>query len=275
MGAEQESIKEASAKNEKTERELQQRNSQVVDLKSKLQTSISDLGTAMSEFGEKQERMDREKGELNLKVQTLEASLAESKKTADLSASVAAKFVDPATGEQRRCPLILNNGVILSLGVVIDVWVRDSDMGQCNAFRMFKCPVSKSFSMISPFPIIDAFMKLAGSAGVDITSPVVFMYKNADGSWAQFSFHEQLELIARLCSVYRDRKNAQRPPEQRSVNVPGGSFMIAMHSTARGEGFNLECFGMQHDGSGRVEIKTVFDPKWVHPFVGMEFPSGA
>lgn len=267
-------LAEASAKNEKIENTLNQRVSEVDDLKSKLTASQSELGKAMSEFGENRARMDREKEELSLKVQTLEASLDESKRTADLSASVAAKFVDTATGEQYRCPLILNNGVVLSINAVIHVWARDSDMGQCNAFRVFKCPVSKAFSMISPFPIIDIFMKLAGSAGVDITSPVVFMYKNADGSWAQFSFHEQLELIARLCSVYRDRQNAQRPPDQRSVNVPGGSFMIAMHSVAHGDKFNLECVGMQHDGSGTVEIKTVFDPKWVHPFVGMEFPSG-
>jgi hypothetical protein len=196
---------------------------------------------------------------------------------AELHASVLAQFMDPATGVQRRCPLIQNNGVIQALGDVIRVWAQEPEiMGQSSAFRMFTCPVTKAFATISPFPVIDSLMKLAASAGIDTTSPVVFRYKGLGGAWIEFAFNEQLELIARLCSVYRDREKANLQPEARSFSIPEiGSVVILMKAVAEGgHGFRLNCVGMSIDGS-KVEITTVFDPSWVHPFEGMEFPSDA
>ena len=66
------------------------------------------------------------------------------------------------------------------------------------------------------------FMKLARSAGVDTTSPIVFFYQDVGGAWVEFSFNEQLELIARL---YRDREKAERYPEQRNVSMNGEGLL--------------------------------------------------
>jgi hypothetical protein len=253
-------------------KELQSQEAVITELKMKLNKAESETATAHSEFGYLQTGFDREKSELELRIETLETSLAESQRFANLHAFTVARFMDPVTGVQHRCPLIQSNGVIQSLGAVIEAWVQEPDMG-AHAFRMFKCSVTKSFSMISPFPILNTFMKLARSAGVDTTTPIVFFYQDV-GAWVEFPFHEQLELIARLCSVYRDRENAERHPGQQNVSMNGGgSASILMRAVAEGGGFRLECFGMQNDGSGKVDIKTVFDPSWVHPFGGMEFPS--
>ena len=254
--------------------ELQTKDAAIADLKLRLNKSESDTAAALSEFGELRAQFNHEKSELGLRIEELETSGADLQRIADLHAFTMARFTDMATGVKRRCPLILNNGVIQSLSAVIGVWTQESFLGQAHAFRMFTCPVTKSFSMISPFPILDTFMKLAGSAGIDTTSPIVFSYRIADGDWIQFTFHEQLELIARLCSVYRDRENAERQPEQRTVSISGrGSASIQMRAVAKESGFLLECFGMRNDGSGKVDIKVVFDPSWAHPFNGMEFPS--
>ena len=255
-------------------KELQSRESVITELETKLNKAKSETAEVLSEFSDLRAGFDHEKSELGLRIEALETRLTESQRIADLHAFTVARFTDMATGVQRRCPLMQNNGVVQSLSTVIGVWAQEPDMGQFHAFRMFTCPVTKSFSMISPFPILDTFMKLAGSAGIDTTSPIVFSYRVAGGAWVEFTFHEQLELIARLCNVYRDRANADRQPEQRNVSINGGgSALILMRAVAKGAGFRLECFGMQNDGSGKVDIKTVFDPSWVHPFGGMEFPS--
>jgi hypothetical protein len=252
-------------------REVECRDAVIADLNVKLNSAKAETASTLSEFSDNREEFDSKVSSLALQIKLLEASLLDSRKTADLYASTMARLVDPVTGVQHRCPVIQNNGVIRSLGAVIDIWVKESDMGQSNAFRMFSCPVTREFVILSPIPIVNALMKLAGAAGVNTRLPIVFMHKGMDGAWAEFSFHEQLELIARLCSVYKDRKDPTKPPAQ--LSIPAG--LILMRSVVYGAGVRLECFGMQNDGKGKVEIKLVFDPEWAHPFIDMDFASGA
>ena len=254
-------------------REMECRDAVVADLKVKLTAAKAETASAMSEFGEQDDEDVSKISALQLEADLLRIGLCELRKKYDL---YMAQFVDPGTGVQLRCPVIQNNGVVRSLGSVIDIWAKASDMGQSHAFRMFSCPITRSFVLLSsPSPIVDTVMKLAGAAGVDKTSPIVFKYKGVDGVWAEFPFDEQLELIARLCSVYKDHKNPMRPPEQLISTIPSGSIMILMRSVVCWAGFRLECFGVQNDGQGRVEIKLVFDPEWTHPFVDMDFVSDA
>ena len=184
------------------------------------------------------------------------------------------KFTDPVTKKQLTCPVIQNNGVIRSLGSIIDIWLKEADMGQCHAFRMYQCPVLKSFTMIAPVQIVETFNSLAASIGVDVDLPFHFSFKKDDGSWGRFPFHEQLELIARLCAVYNQRKNDSKPPEQRNVNIEEISFMIVMRPIAYGSGHRLECYGVMNKGGSKVDINVVFAEDWVSPFVGMDFTSG-
>jgi len=248
-----------------------------------LRAELSQINSALAAHESEVKRMGKEvefrdaviadlKVKLNSAKAPARSDFSDSREKADL---YMAQFVDPVTGIQHRCPVIQNNGVIRSLGAVIDIWVKESDMGQSNAFRTFFCPVTRNYVLLPPFRIVNAVMKLAGAAGVDTTSPIAFVHKGVDGSWAEFSFHEQLELIARLCSVYKDRKDPTRLPEQRHVTIPGGPILILMRSVVCGAGFRLECFGMRNDGKGKVEIKLVFDPQWTHPFVDMDFASDA
>ena len=229
-------------------KEVEFRDAVIADLKVKLNSAKAETASARSEFSDSREK-------------------------ADLCASTMAQFVDPVTGIQHRCPVIQNNGVIRSLGAVIDIWVKECEWGQSNASRTFFCPVTRNYVLLSPFSIVNAVMKVAGAAGVNTTSPIAFVHKGVDGSWAEFSFHEQLELIARLCSVYKDRKDPTRPPEQLHVTIPGGPILILMRLVVCGAGFRLQCFGMRD--KGKVEIKLVFDPQWTHPFVDMDFVSDA
>ncbi len=68
------------------------------------------------------------------------------------------RFNDPITNEKLRCPIIQSNGVVRSLSSIVNIWLSEIDLGQSNAFRMFQCPVLKSFSMIAPFQIVETFM---------------------------------------------------------------------------------------------------------------------
>ena len=77
--------------------------------------------------------------------------------------------------------------------------------------------------MIAPFPIVDHFIRLAVTMGVDVSPPVLFHFKDSSDSWIEFSFHEQLELSVRLCEVYNRRKSPNAPSEQRNVSVALGS----------------------------------------------------
>jgi hypothetical protein len=271
LGVARKSLNKAAATVSENEDELRSHEAVIADLRKKLATSQAETAAALLEFGEHKEVFESDKSELYVRIESLKTRLDEAQKQADLYLSSINRYTDPITGMQHRCPVIQNNGVIRSLQAVIEIWASESDMGQCNAFRMFSCPVTKNYSMISPFPIVDTVMKLACSAGVDVSSPLVFMYK--EGSWIEFSFHDQLELVARLCSVYRDRKDKMKPPEQWSASIPGGgSVLILMRAAVQGDKFRLGCFGVRNDR--QVEIKVVFDPDWGHPFCDMDFPSG-
>ena len=251
--------------------ELVSKSKELEELQKKLEASDATMASALSEFGGHQERFNEEKKVLDARIQALEVEVAGNKRVVDLYSAISTRFVDPLTSEPHRCPVMQNNGVIRSIGGIIDIWLRESNMGQSNAFRMFQCPVLRNFTMIAPFSIVDTVLKLAGSSGVDVSLPLMFCFRGVDGSWVEFSFNEQLELIARLCDVYSQRKNAERPPEQRSVSVGGMSFLISM--CVRGD--RLECFGRNNNGGGRVGIKLTFDSNWSHPFVDMDFSSDA
>lgn len=185
------------------------------------------------------------------------------------------KFSDPVTKVTLKCPVVQNNGVIRSLVEIIKIWLKETDLGPSNAFRMYRCPVLGGISMIAPVQIIETFMMFASSTGIEVELPVKFSYMWEDGPWVCFPFHEQLELIARLCSVYSQRKNQARPPEQRNVAIGDLSFMIIMRAVECGSGFKLECHGFNNNGSGgRMSIKAVFEEGWHHPFDDMDFSVG-
>lgn len=237
-----------------------------------LNEKIKVLGASKdSEISEMKKNLDKQRADHDLRIKQLEVDLRE---VSERLASVMSNFTDPVTKEPHQCPVIQTNGVIRSLSGIIEIWLKESNMGQSNAFRMFKCPVQQNFTMIASFPIVDSILKLAGYLKLDVSLPISFLYKAADDSWAEFSFHEQLELIARLCDVYHQRANSTKPPEQRNVSVGGMSFLISMHAITKGKKSRLECFGIQNNGNGKVEIKVNFRAGWDHPFVDMEFPIG-
>ena len=234
-----------------------------------------------SEIKNFEKKLTDENGAFCLQIKVLEEKLIESEKDSARFAGMVSKFTDPVTNEQYQCPVIQTNGVIRSLDGIIRIWLGESNMGHSNVFRMFQCPILKNFTMIASFPVVDAFLGLAKSMAVDISPPMTFKFKDSSDSWTEFSFHEQLELIARLCDVYNQRTDAARPPEQRNVSVNGMSFLISMRAVAQEEEheegkFRLECFGINNNnagkgGGGKVDIKVSFGPGWVHPFVDMVF----
>jgi hypothetical protein len=242
----------------------------ISELEEKLSKSNVALASALSEFGGDREEFINEKSVLGQRISGLEADLLESKKS--LSA-MQQMLVDPVSKEELKCPVMQGNGVVRSFGAVMDLWLNESNMGQSNVFRMFQCPVLRNFTMIAPFPIVDHFIRLAVTMGVDVSPPVLFHFKDSSDSWTEFSFHEQLELSVRLCEVYNRRKSPNSPPEQRNVSVGGMSFMITMRSVSvDGGACRLECFGLNSVGGGKVDIKVTFHQGWTHPFTDMEMP---
>jgi hypothetical protein len=214
---------------------------------------------------------EKEKADLSESIVSLQKAVSDLQKQADGFKLLESKFVDPVTHMKHVCPVIQNNGVIRSLPEIINMWLKEPDLGQSNAFRMFQCPVLGNFSMVSPFQIVETVMNLAAAVGVKISSPVVFHFKRADDSWLEFPLHEQFELIARLCTVYSQRKNEARPPEQRNITVAGVSFMLVMRAVACAGVHRFECYGIDNRDKSRVDIKPVFEQGWDHPFGGMDF----
>jgi hypothetical protein len=232
------------------------------------------MASALSDYVGIQEEFNREKSVLDQRISGLEADLLESKKNALSLSAMQQMLVDPVSKEALKCPVMQGNGIVRSFGEVIHLWSNESNMGQSNVFRMFQCPVLRNFTMIAPFPIVDHFIRLAVTMGVDVSPPVLFHFKDSSDSWIEFSFHEQLELSVRLCEVYNRRKSPSAPPEQRNVSVGGMSFMITMRSVSvDGGGCRLECFGLNSVCGGKVNIKVTFHQGWTHPFTDMEMPS--
>ena len=262
-------IKEKDEEIGKLVKALETSNAEVTKLKAELGVVNKKMEADVSELKKKS---DGEISALNTRLECLKASLSEFQSKARSLKILFEKFSDPVSNVTHTCPVIQNNGVIRSLVKVIDIWLKEADLGPSNAFRMYQCPVLGGFSMIAPVQIIETFRTLAASTGVKVDLPVKFLYRQEDGSWVEFPFHEQLELIARLCSVYSHRTNQARLPEQRNVSIGDLSFMIIIRAIAHGVGFRLECNGFNNNGTGaRMSIKAVFEEGWSHPFVDMDF----
>jgi hypothetical protein len=278
---------------ENAARTIDLKENEIAELKTKLQTANSDMASALSEFSSHKEGFDKEKSDLETKLQEAKAKLAETTLKADRFTALSAMFfVDPVTNEPHLCPIIQNNGVIRSLGEIISIWSKQASMGQSSTFRMFQCPVNQSYTTISPFPIVDALLKLAELSGVDVSLPLYFWFKDSAAAAAaetatggggnnnnkknavvRFSFHEQLELIARLCEAYSRRNDTSRPPEQRSVSVAGIVLTISMRVLLNEQSskYYIEIFGSCNDGRGSVCIGVRLITGWIHPFVDLEF----
>ncbi len=239
--------------------------------KESLKESKQRTEAACNELSEFRKNSEIEVAKLKSSIESYRSMADEYQKHTEKVKVLVDRFNDPITNEKLRCPIIQNNGVVRSLSSIVNIWLNEIDLGQSNAFRMYQCPVLKSFSMIAPFQIVETFMSLAASVGVEIDLPVKFSFKQDDDSWKEFPFHEQLELIARLCTIYGQRKNSGRPPEQRNMSIGEMSFMILMRACAHGTGFRLECYGVKNKGGGRVDVKLSFEDGWVCPFVDMDF----
>jgi hypothetical protein len=90
--------------------------------------------------------------------------------------------LDPVTKVTHTCPIIQNNGVIRSLVGIIEIWLKETDLGPSNAFRMYQCPVLGGFTMLAPVQVIETFTTLASSIGIKVNLLVKFSYKQEDGS---------------------------------------------------------------------------------------------
>ncbi len=230
------------------------------------------------ELKEEKEKSGKEVSDLTSQLECLKSYTSTIKLKADQITIMFEKFSDPVTKEKHKCPVVQNNGVIRSLTELIKIWLKEADIGPSNAFRMYQCPVLGGFSMLAPFQIIESYMTLASAVGINVDPPIKFSYKQEeDGSgWVDFPFHEQLELIARFCSVFSHRRTHTRQPEQRSVSIGDLSFMIVMRAVAVGTGFKMDFNVYNNSGNGgRILVKVIFEVGWQHPFIEMGFPVDA
>ena len=265
-------VKERESQNSRLSAELK-------SLKEELAASIKSSSESSASLKEIESRFEKEMAAVSASNDSLQKTVSELQQQADQFKLLESQFFDPISKTKLVCPVIQYNGVIRSFLEIINIWLNETDLGQTNAFRMFQCPVVGSFTHLAPFPMVDTVMKLAATIGVK-TAPLVLFYLKqpvGDLSWFEFPLHEQLELIARLCTVYSKRKDETRPQEQRNVTVSGTSFMILMRAVAHGLGYRFECYGVDNNGgagAARVRVKTVFAQGWDHLFADMDFAYG-
>jgi uncharacterized coiled-coil protein SlyX len=123
-------------------------------------------------------------------------------------------FYDDITYDTARCPILLTSGRCMGIGTVLQYWLN-SPYFDGKATSMFQCPLSRQLVRVQDMSVVKMVNDLAGRMGVDITSSMRFQYdinvepaqkENYVPRWETYGIDSQLQLMATLIALYRDRR---------------------------------------------------------------------
>jgi hypothetical protein len=158
-------------------------NDEIASLKTKFDTTLSELFVA-EQF-----------------VDTARADLVALKsKYTQLTSQPGAPFYDPKTCDMIVCPVLQSNGHIVSLESVVSAWFAVASPEDGYIFRTYICPVMQQPTTLASIATQDRIRHIAQHAGIDTDSPLTFSYQ-VDGEWVDFLFQDQLNILAKLCTV--------------------------------------------------------------------------
>jgi hypothetical protein len=140
--------------------------------------------------------------EIEQRLETAKASLAASHFLhAQLTSQPGAPFYDSNTRAAMACPLLQSNGYIIPFKSIITQWFSSASPSDGYVHRNYICPVMQQPTNIASLAIQDKIRHVAQHTGLNIESPLNFSYMSDDGQWIEFSFHDQLNILAKLCTV--------------------------------------------------------------------------
>jgi len=119
-------------------------------------------------------------------------------------------------------PVVQANGHVVDFHQVLMAWHGKPDEEGHNPHRTYGCPITSSYTNLAPFPVISQIQSLATALGLRLEPPMVFEIRpvvsnNDEGDWTPLSMRTQIQLSARLCSLYANRKRCDTKAKDISV----------------------------------------------------------
>jgi hypothetical protein len=121
-------------------------------------------------------------------------------KLMQLTSQPGAPFYDPNTNTTIVCPVLQSNGHIVPLKSVITKWFATAGPDDGYIFRTYICPIMQHPTTLASLATQDRIRHIAKHTGINTDSPLIFSYMS-DGEWNEFPFHDQLNIIAKICTI--------------------------------------------------------------------------
>jgi len=118
-----------------------------------------------------------------------------------LTSQPGAPFYDSCTKAAMVCPIIQSNGHIVSLKAIITKWFQTASPEDGYIHRTYVCPIMQQPTSLASLTVQDRIRHIAQHAGIDTSPPLVFSYMSDEGKWIEFAFHDQLNIITKLCTI--------------------------------------------------------------------------
>ncbi len=117
-----------------------------------------------------------------------------------LTSQPGAPFYDPNTRTAITCPVLQSNGHIVPFKSILSKWAETAGPEDGYIHRTYVCPIMQQPTTLASLATQDRIRHIAKHAGINIDPPIVFSYMS-DGVWNDFSFHDQLNIVAKICAV--------------------------------------------------------------------------
>ena len=176
------------------------------------------LDASKTELKDLKQRL--EKSNEKLKVSESKNKQLESKMTssADSLSTVRTIFKDMET-----FPVIQTNGHLVAFHTVMEIWCKKADEDENHSLRTYICPFTNTHTNLTQFPVISHTQKIASALGFSVEPPVMF---DVEKTRTEFSLKTQIQLSARICYLYANRKKYGESGKTSSVAADSENMII-------------------------------------------------
>lgn len=146
----------------------------------------------------------RQLNEYSTRIGTLETELR--------SAAARIQYLDAgvecfkdAGGAPYAFPVIQANGQVVDFYKIMAIWSKNADEDEDHPGRSYTCPSTRRHTTLAPFQITQRVQNIATSLGIQVEPPLIFEWK-PDDAWVRLGIRTHLQLAARVCYIYANRK---------------------------------------------------------------------
>jgi hypothetical protein len=202
-------------------------------------------------------------------------------------------------------PVMQTNGQMVEFHQVLMMWTSKTDDEGHNPHRTYTCPISSSYTSLCPFPVLHQIQGLATSMGLRLEPPLAFE-RRVNDEWTLLSARTQIQLSARVCFLYANRKRFEKNVEtsttmtedeqlivtfrvekrkvsriysvfskrHQNTKTPSPSRAQDGDTTPPSNTYTLHFKGIHQNGSDQTIRMRITRPGWT-PFAGMSVESAA